>query len=268
MDTIFFVTSKLAWIVIRPESLILLGQMAALLALWQGRIRKGAFGLTLTLAAFLCIGLFPLGDLLLRPLESRFQVNPDPGPVAGIVVLGGGEAPEEAAVWNQPQMTDAGDRFLAAIALARRYPEATVLFAGGSGQLGGSAMPEAAVALQIFLAAGVPTERLVLESKSRNTAENAANALALRPEGPGTWLLVTSAFHMPRAVGVFCRAGWRDVVPWPVDFRTGRFRRDIGWNLPKNLADLNTGWREWVGLLSYRATGRIASVFPKDCPDP
>ncbi len=266
MDTVFFVISKLAWAVLRPESLLLIAQAASLVALWRGRRALAGAGFGVTLAAFMTIGILPLGDLLLRPLEHRFSATPDLRQVAGIVVLGGGETPEEAAVWNQPQVTEAGDRFLAAIALARQHPEAWVMFTGGSGQLGGSAMPEADVARDIFLSTGIDPDRLILEPNSRNTAENAVFSRAVRPASDGTWILVTSAFHMPRAVGAFCRAGWRNVTPWPVDYRTARFHRDIGWNLSKHLVELNTAWREWIGLLAYRATGRITALFPAGCP--
>ena len=115
----------------------------------------------------------------------------------------------------------------------------------------------ATVAKQFFSEQGIPANRLILESKSRNTTENALLTYALlRPEPGQTWVLVTSAFHMPRAMRSFQRAGWTGVIPYPVDYRSGRFADDISWNLAKNLETLNIAVKEYVGLLAYSLTGR------------
>src|SRR5690606_18132335 len=144
--------------------------------------------------------------------------------VDGIVVLGGGEDSTASAYWQQPQLGEGADRYTAALALARQHPEAKVLFTGGSGRLRsltGAKASEAAVAEAFFRQQGLEPERLLLEDRSRNTAENARLAFALvRPGSEETWILVTSAFHMPRALRSFQAAGWEDVVPWPVDYRS------------------------------------------------
>lgn len=122
------------------------------------------------------------------------------------------------------------------------------------------------VAERIFQQAGIPGSRPTLEAKSRNTAENARRTLELVDgAGQGPWLLVTSAFHMPRAVATFCGAGWQNVVPWPTDYRTGTFWSDIGWSLASNLETLNTGIKEWVGLLGYRLVGHTDRLMDRRC---
>jgi len=78
-------------------------------------------------------------------------------------------------------------------------------------------------------------------------------------------LLVTSAFHMPRSMGVFCAAGWTDITPYPVDHRTGAFSARSGWAFAANLEDLNVGVKEWVGLLAYRLTGRTHALLQPSC---
>jgi len=85
------------------------------------------------------------------------------------------------------------------------------------------------------------------------------------PDVEGPWILVTSAFHMPRAVGSFCAAGWHTLVPYPTDYRGGSFWDQVGWDLADNLTDLNTGVTEWVGLLAYRVTGRSDGLTPGGC---
>ena len=112
---------------------------------------------------------------------------------------------------------------------------------------------------------GLPEARLIVEGQSRSTAENAKRARARVADTDGTWVLVTSAFHMPRAFGTFCAAGWRNLIAYPVDYRGGEIFRDIGWDLAGHLSQLNLGAKEWIGLLGYRIFGRTEAFFPTDC---
>ncbi len=113
---------------------------------------------------------------------------------------------------------------------------------------------------------GLPEERLIVEDRSRTTAENAVLALErIGGSHDGAWVLVTSAWHMPRSLGTFCAAGWRNLIPYPVDYRGGAFFGDIGWGLAGNLDKVNSGVKEWIGLLAYRLTGRTAAFFPEGC---
>jgi len=258
MATLFFIASKLVWALIRLATWLVIGLALGLLLLIRGRHKGARRVLTVTLAATLVIGIFPLGEVLIKPLETTYPANPAFSQVNGIIVLGGAEDARKTTYWNQVQLNDAGERFTAALALAQRFPRAKIVFTGGSGSLkhtlrnGGSG---ATVAREFFAKQGIPSSRLVLESKSRNTAENARLTYTLVQPKPGqTWALVTSAFHMPRAMRSFARAGWTGLVPYPVDYRSGRFADEIGWNLAKNLQTLNTVVREYVGLLAYSLT--------------
>jgi uncharacterized SAM-binding protein YcdF (DUF218 family) len=257
MDTLFFIVSKLVWALLKPGTWIVLLLGVVFLLVRADMKRAAVWAAGGGFLFVLALAVLPLDDVLLSPLERAYPVNPDVGKVAGIIVLGGGEGAQRTARWGQPQVNEAGDRFLAALALARRHPEAPVLFTGGIGSLRQDGPTGAEVAEVLLLASGLDRSRLLLESRSRNTAENAAQALALRPaEGNGAWLLVTSAFHMPRSVEAFCAAGWTDLVPWPTDYRTVAFSNGIGWNLVGNLDNLQTALREYLGLLAYRTTGR------------
>ncbi len=188
------------------------------------------------------------------PLENTYRTEPEVRKVVGIIVLGGGESDIQSNAWSQPNTGDAGDRFIIALSLAHKHPDAMVLFTGGSGRLMGGASG-ADIARDIFLGAGLEKGRLILEGASRNTAENAHMSLELAPDNlDGDWLLVTSAFHMRRAVASFCAAGWKNIVPWPTDYRSGGFVDRIGWDFADNLQDLNIGVREWIGLAAYSLT--------------
>lgn len=270
MDTLFFVAAKLVWGLLRPDSMLALLLAAGVLALWLGRARLGTALVTVSFGALLPVGFLPLGDALMAPLEARYPPEPEiNGPVAGILVLGGAEDPAAVRRWGQPAANDAAERYLGAIALARRHPEARALLTGGSAALmAADGDPiEAQIAERFLVDAGVSADRLLLEGRSRNTAENAAFSLALADEARlldrGAWILVTSAFHMPRAVETFCAAGWRGLIAWPVDFRSGALARAPGWNLAGGLGRLDIAAREWIGTLAYRLTGRAAPPSPE-----
>lgn len=261
MDSLFFLMGKLLWAAARPDTLVLAALAGALLALRRGRLGAARGLLGATPALLLALAVLPLGDLLLLPLERSHPPAPPLGEVAGILVLGGSEDVEPALAWGLPLANDAGDRLIAAAALARRFPEAPVLLIGGSGALLGAAVPEARLSQRVLLDLGVAPERLLLEERSRTTAENAAFSLPLAPAGrSGSWVLVTSAFHMPRAMATFCAAGWTGLVAWPTDHRSlgGAIRPD--WDLAGHLAGLNLAAREWIGWLAYRVTGRLGAA--------
>jgi len=260
VDTGFFIASKLLGALLRPDTYIIIALAIVVLALITQRRRLALWIGSLTLLALVTLAILPLGNLLLQPIERTYPANPPLSQVDGIIVLGGGEDARASVYWGQMQFNEGGDRFAAGISLARRFPDAQLLFAGGSGalrDLAGATVSEASIAELFFLDQGIDPDRLLFEGRSRNTAENARLSLELaNPSAVETWVLVTSAFHMPRAMRSFEAAGWSGVVAWPVDYRTSRFADDIGWDLTGRLQVLNTAIREQVGQLAYRLTGR------------
>lgn len=260
MDTAFFVVSKLLGMVLQLETWFL---GLAVLAFWaslRGRLRIAQFASALLALLILGIGLLPIGDVLLHPLETRFPVREGLSRVNGIVVLGGGEDVPASRRSGQPQLGEGGDRYVAAIALAKSYPEARLLFAGGSGRLRDMVdndVSEADIATEVFRTHGIANQRILFENQSRNTAENARLSHALvKPKKGDRWVLITSAFHMPRAVASFKAAGWHEITPFPVDFRTRRWRDGLGWNFSRNLGVTNLALREWAGRAAYSLAGR------------
>lgn len=260
----FFALSKLFWIVVNPINLIgiliFLGIVAAL-AGWRrlGVIFSSCGFLLLALGAWTSTG-----ALMLHPLEDRFS-RPDPAPqtVAGVIVLGGGFEGSVNLARGGYELNASGDRFVEAAILARRYPEARIVITGGSGALLLEGEGDADAAPRLLTALGVEPERLVLENRSRNTHENALFTREMvEPRAGETWLLVTSAFHMPRSVGLFRKAGF-DVTPWPADYRTaGNETPGLAQdNVFDSLQNLTVGIREWIGLLAYYLTGRIDSLL-------
>lgn len=260
MDTAFFILSKLIGLALQVETWLVIGMVVSLVAGRFARPRLARWSGRATLAALLAIGIFPIGDILLRPLEAEFPPRAAPEQIDGIVVLGGVEDQRATAAWGEPQLNEAAERLTAAAAPAIAHPEARLVFSGGIGRLRNAMLgqPEIPrIAVDFFVSLGIDPGRITWEDQSRNTAENARFSYEVAaPTSGETWVLVTSAFHMDRALASFEAAEWGDIVPHPVDYRTGRFSDGIGWNLSGNLEILNIAIKEWVGRLAYRLMGR------------
>ncbi|HEY8370728.1 MAG TPA: YdcF family protein [Thermodesulfobacteriota bacterium] len=258
-----FVASKLFWAVAQPAALLLAGLLAGAALLYTRWRAAGRVVVTVTAAAALALTVTPLGPWLLRPLEDRFP-RPErlPARVDGIVVLGGAADPWVSRARGQPNVGASADRLIAGAMLARRYPDAKVLFTGGSARIGGGP-DEAAPSRAILEALGVAPERLLVENRSRNTWENVRLSYPLANPTPGeTWILVTSASHMPRAVGIFRRVGW-PVIPYPVDYETtGDPSPPPPYSLREGLDLASIALQEWYGLVAYRLLGRTDRLFP------
>lgn len=260
METGFFLLSKLIGIALQIETWLALGLLISLIANLRGRVVLARASTAATLCVLVAITVFPLGELLLKPLEREFLPPAAHERIDGIVVLGGVEDPRASAYWRQPQFNQAGERLTGAAALALQHPEARVVFSGGSGRLrdiGANDTGLSPVAINVLTSLGIAPDRIIWEANSRNTAENARFSLeAIQPGSDEHWVLVTSAFHMGRAMASFEAAGWPSIAPYPVDYRTAAFGSDIGWGLVKRLDTLNTALKEWVGRFVYNMTGR------------
>lgn len=262
----FFVLSKVFWLLVQPVSLaILLGAIGLLLSFARRRWLSRASFLIAVLLLF-ASAFTTLGYVLVQPLEAAFRrPSAPPSDITGIIVLGGGMDAEVNEVRGGYELNRAGDRFVEALRLAALYPAARIVVTGGLADIDQSGEPEAVAGERFFLDMGVARERLVLEPGSRNTEENAHLTKAMVEPKPGeTWLLITSAFHMPRSVGLFRKAGF-PVVPWPTDYRSaGTEALGLTLHQPaENVTVTTLAIREWIGLAAYYLTGRIDELLPR-----
>ena len=265
----FFVLSKTLGIMLLPTNLLIALGVAGAILLATRFARHGRRLMVVCLVLLALCGFSPLGNLLLYPLESRFPAwDPAQGAPDGIVILGASIEADLSAAHATAVVRSAPDRIIAAAALAHRYPNARIVFSGGSANLVSNDAREADFAGAIFESLGIAKSRLIMERRSRNTQENAEFSRALvAPKDGECWLLVTSAFHMPRAVGLFRKAGF-EVQPYPVDWRVGG-RDDLFAfsNLAVDgLGRTDLAMREWLGLIAYRATGKISELLPGPGP--
>nr|WP_210340313.1 YdcF family protein [Microvirga splendida] len=243
-------------------SLILLGLVLSLFK----RLRR--LGIALSLAftlATIALGLLPVASYILLPLEERFAPFRDDGrSVDGIILLGGAVEAADSKARGSLVANESAERVLDTTQLAHRYPNARILISGGGGTVFGDGAAEAPIIADYFKSIGIDPARILVEDRSRTTAENGVYSKELaRPAEGERWLLVTSAWHMPRAVGVFEKVGF-PVTPYPVDFRTGGGSRVHGpfAFISEGLRRLDIGAKEWAGLIAYYASGRTTRLFP------
>lgn len=269
----FYVLSKLIFFLIAPSNVAWLLIVAGLLAAAFTARQRTGFALCVSgTVLMLVLGFSPLGNLLSWPLEQRFArpgVSPSErlkslGRIDAIIVLGGFENGRISRSRGLLSLNHSAERMSETVRLAHQLPNAKIIFTGGVGGIFLKFANAAQSVKRTLSESGIAPERIIVESRSRNTWENAAFTKPLiKPVKGKRYLLVTSAWHMPRAVGVFRKLGY-DIVAWPVDFRTAGAS-----DLARPMSHLWVGLercditvKEYIGLLAYWLTGRSSSLFP------
>ena len=270
----FFYLAKVLWFLAQPSTFIALLIAYGAILIWTAWARWGRRFVCAGAALLLLAGLSPLGNALILPLEDRFpraKLDAPPTPT-GFIVLGGAETPLIGLARGVPAVNEAAERLVEAVVLARKFPDAKFAISGGDAGILYKSGAEATSTASLLAGMGIAQDRLILEAESRDTYENAANLKSelgkLGLLGPGSrWVLITSAHHMPRAMGVFRKVGL-DVEAWPVDYRT---RGDADLLRPfdkvsEGLRRVDVAAREWAGLFAYWLAGRTDALFPAPAP--
>lgn len=261
----FYFISKIIWFFVTPSNALVTITLAGL---WLMRTRRAALGGRLAAGGavgLLVAGLSPFGNALIWPLEERFPSYKDDGAaVAGVIVLGGTYDTEVTNERGQMALNETGERIVALGDLARRFPNARIIYAGGGSEFTPDTTPEATLVQNTVRSVGVDPSRIEYDTRSLNTYQNAVFAKAIaKPKAGERWLVVTSAFHMPRTMGVFRKAGFQ-VTPYPVDYRTAgsvSMLRPFGF-VGEGLRRTDIAAKEWIGLLSYYLTGKTDEILP------
>ena len=262
----FFLASKTIGALLVPSNFIILVGVIGLILICTRYRPLGRRLVVVCVMALLVCGFLPVGALLLVPLETRFPAwtakDVDP---AGIIVLGGPIDTVLSAAYGTPVLGGGADRIVVGAQLARQYPKARIVLAGGNPNLIENAtLTESDYAALEFESFGIARDRLQLDRASRNTEENARfSKTVAAPKSTERWLLVTSAYHMPRAVGIFRKIGFT-VEPCPVDWKTRGWPDlfTIPGSFPGGLLFTDMAVHEWIGLLAYYLTGKTNELFP------
>jgi len=263
----FFSLSKILWFLTSPGSLILTGVVVSALCLFIPRFQKfGRRLLLFTAFVMLIIAITPVGRMAFQVLENRFPmvtINDLPEKIDGIMVLGGVINPVLSQDRGQLAIGSAVERITAMAELQDRYPGVKIIFSGGSGDLFNQQVKEADFVAPLLKRLGMDLSKVIFENQSRNTVENATNSLKLASDVANQkWLLVTSAFHMPRSVGVFRKNGW-NVIPFPVDYSAQKDATfDLGFDLTQGLNYFGSALHEILGLVFYKLTGKTDTFLP------
>ncbi|MFZ4699458.1 MAG: YdcF family protein [Candidatus Methylumidiphilus sp.] len=244
-----FYTSKLLAAFLQPLTWAV---VLFMLALWwlPKRPLAGRRALIAGIGVSAVIGWLPLPDALLRHMENQYSAPQGSlQPYVGMVVLGGAIGiPCGEQDGRRYTLNASAQRMTAPVALLREYPHLLLLFSGGQSDVIARAVSVADAAREFYASMGVSADRVLYERAARNTYENAV--LSARVPGVDKtqpWLLVTSAWHMPRSMALFQREGW-NVTPYAVDYRTGSYTPWSHYSIAEGALRWETLLHEVVGL--------------------
>ena len=248
---------------IEPANALFLTLLVATLLLWSGKWQSGRWIVTIAVLSLGVLVIAPIGTLLLMPLEQRFPMpRALPAKVDGIVMLGGAQQPQLSKARGVAALNERAERLTTFLALARSYPFARLVASGGGGRPQEPDVNEAATTRMFLHEQGFDVTRVLFEARSGNTYENAIFSKQLaEPRAHETWLLITSAADLPRAMGVFRKNAW-PVLPVPCDYETARPDWTPSLDLLSHLRLINHAVHEWVGLAFYFVAGRTDDFFP------
>lgn len=261
-EQLFYFLSKLLGFVISVDNILILSLLFGVIFINTYKVIARTL-LTISIGGLLTLTLFPIGSLLIAPLEKRFPIPQQlPENIAGIIVLGGAESLRPSIVHQQLQFNEAAERVMSIPRLAQKYPNTTLIIASGVRTSIDKTIKGAYLIEQWLKPLLPPTVTVHIEDQSRNTWQNAKYSLKYRTSEhkDDPWLLVSSAAHMPRSVGVFRQLNW-NIIPYPVDFQS--YPLTLYPHFSNNISVLRRAYHEWVGLLAYYLNGYTNALYPK-----
>lgn len=255
----FFILSKILGLltapVIHPVLLLITGLVVQR---WRKKLGRG-FIIAAAILPFI-YSFIPVPTMILRPLEEAVAPA-SPADIAaadGIILLGGYTGSGlTASSRNSFTLNAAAERLITAISIHQRYPDKPVILSGYSGSLNPQGWSEEDNSRAALAALDIATGNFHFENRSRNTYQNAVYSYDLAsPEPDETWLLITSAAHMPRAAGAFRAAGWPQMFYLPTDWRTPAGQFNLAFKPQIGFEMLAPAFHEYAGLFVYWLTGR------------
>ena len=258
-----FYLSKLLWYLFNPfNSILFLFFLSVILNFFKFQ-KFSKIILYFTFLLFFITGALPTGSYLLYLLEKNYHNKVNlPENVDGILILSGATNPFLTKEYDQISLNDSVERLTESIQLIKKYPKAKVFFAGGSGLAKYPDLSHSEVAKKFYESLDVNTKNIFFDKKSRNTYENIVFAkMKFNPNINEKWILVTSAFHLKRAISVGEKLGW-EFVPYATDYKLPKkFRWKLSFNFFNNLGSLQHSSHEWVGIIAYYFMGRSSKIF-------
>ena len=261
----FFILSKTLGLFLEPLIIPYFCLMCAVLAFWRRRRFLGRFFVTIAILLPLLYGVIPLSSQPLRFIENHTKpADLTDRQIDGIIVLGGFTGDGVVAESRgQASLGSAAERFTAALQWHQKFPSKPLVFSGFSGRLVPNGASEADIVKQLLGDLAIDQTYILFENKSRNTYENALYSFDLMAPTPGShWILITSAAHMPRAIGSFRAVGWSGILGYPVDYQTPETGFSRNWDIGHGTGLIGNALHEYVGLLVYWLSGRSTAFLP------
>lgn len=248
------------WWIINIDLLFILFLLISSLLLLFNKRKWGKRFLIVSCSGFIFFAVVPIGLWTFEILENRFpKMSVIPPHAKGMILLGGTFDPMTTLGRGETAYNPAAGNFIKFIELAKENPHLQLVYTGNSF--------ENETAKKEFKALGIDPSIVQFADNAKDTKENAIKTKELlNPNPEDHWLLVGSAYHIPRAVGLFRRAGF-NVIPFPVDYHTpGNYEPWFFLGLKLNLDGWQVSSREWLGLLINYLMGRSDTLFPEPAP--
>ena len=260
----YFFISRFTYFIFHNQLLIIfLTLLTALLFYYFNYKKLFHFFLKFVFFYFLIIAIIPSGKILLYFLEKDyFSKLTTSQNVDGILVLSGYENVAFSSEYDQLYLGGSTNRLIESIRVYKKFPKAKLLFSGGSGSYISNSL-STEIAEEFYNIYFSDNTKMLFESNSSNTYENILNSKELvRPDSEENWIIITSAFHMPRAIGVANRLGWK-LIPHPVDYKMSKksFRQFFTFNILENIYFFQISSHELFGLLVYRLMDRTSNYL-------
>ena len=257
-----FYLSKILWLIFSPFNLLIYIFFISFILFFLKKKKISYFLFFISFCIFNIFSVFPLGKFLIYNLEKNYHDFIIPENVDGILILGGATNPFLTDQFNQINLNNSSERLIESIKLIKKYNNAKVVFSGGLGSIEYPKLSHAKVAERFFTELGLPINKIKFEYKSRNTYENILfSKKIVKPKQNEKWILITSAFHMNRAMFIGEKNNW-NFIPYAVDFRQPKKIHLIpNLNFMENISQLQLGAHEWIGLVSYYFMGRTKRIL-------
>ena len=258
-----FFLSKFLWSIINPFNIILFFIFIGIVLHFFLKNKLYKFCYFIALLIFIFIAIMPTGNLLYFQLEKKFHTTASlPSEIDGILILSGATDPPLTKEYNLIHLNGSAERLIESIFLMNKYPKAKVIFSGGSGAIHDQNLTHSYVAKKFYKQLNINIRNIVFESKSRNTYENILYSLKIaNPSSDEKWILITSAFHMTRAMNISEKLDWK-IIPYAVDFRAGK---KFSWkptiSFFGNISAMQSASHEWIGLIAYYFMGRTNKIY-------
>lgn len=257
-----FYLSKVFWFLFNPFNLIIIFLIFGFFSYKFKKFFLANFFYYISLSFFLIFAILPTGPYLVYFLEKDFhKTNYYPEKLDGILILSGATNPFLTKEYDQINLGEGAERLIESYFLIKKFPNVKIIFSGGAAYLGYPEITDSSAAKKFYKDMGLDISKIYFENKSRNTFENLfLSKNYAQPKKNENWLLISSAFHLRRALNVGDELDWK-LIPYPTDFRQSKkFIFKFSFDFFYNLSQSNLALHEWLGIFYYYLSNKTSKI--------